>query len=231
MTLVAAEDSVPDVWMEAIGTGDGSDNLDAVLAFVRTERLAGKIVYPPEDRMFAALRRGAPERVRVVIIGQDPYHGPGQAHGLAFSVPPSVRPPPSLANIVKELTTDLGCPPPRQGTLEHWVEQGVLLLNTVLTVEAGRAGSHRGKGWEQVTARIIDAIANRQGDPTAFILWGSHAQEAARRVDRLRHFVIESVHPSPLSAYRGFFGSRPFSRVNDWLTANGRPPIDWALPV
>ena len=168
----------------------------------------------------------------MVILGQDPYHGPGQAHGLCFSVPEGVRPPPSLNNIFKELESDLGIPSPGHGNLERWARQGVLLLNNTLTVSEGRAGSHAGKGWEAITDACVAAVAERAA-PTVFILWGSHAQGKAARIPALReadrHLLLKSPHPSPLSAYRGFFGSRPFSQANAFLKGSGREPIDWRL--
>jgi uracil-DNA glycosylase len=168
--------------------------------------------------------------VKVVILGQDPYHGPGQAHGLAFSVPEGVRVPPSLVNIYKELESDLGIKAPANGNLEHWAKQGVLLLNNALTVEAGLAGSHQGRGWEAITDAAVAAVAAREV-PSVFILWGSHARKKAMRVPELagngRHLVLTAPHPSPLSAYSGFFGSKPFSQANAFLEANGRGTIDW----
>ena len=164
----------------------------------------------------------------MVILGQDPYHGEGQAHGLCFSVKPGVRPPPSLINIYKELQSDLGIAPPSHGNLEAWARQGVLLLNAVLTVEAGLAASHQGKGWERFTDAVI-RLVNDQPRPVVFILWGSYAQKKAAFVDRTRHLVLASAHPSPLSAHNGFFGSRPFSKANAFLVAQGQEPIDWDL--
>jgi uracil-DNA glycosylase len=166
--------------------------------------------------------------VRVVILGQDPYHGPGQAHGLCFSVQPGVEIPPSLRNIYKELASDLGIAPARHGCLQSWAAQGVLLLNAVLSVEAGRAGSHQGRGWEQFTDRII-ALLNERREHLVFMLWGSHAQKKGQFIDRSRHLVLESPHPSPLSASRGFLGNRHFSRANQYLQAQGRAPADWRV--
>jgi uracil-DNA glycosylase len=198
-------------------------------AFLTAERAAGKTIYPRAGDWFAALDATPPDTVRVVILGQDPYHGPGQAHGLAFSVQPGVRVPPSLINIYKELDADLGIPPARHGHLMHWAQQGVLLLNSVLTVEAGQAASHQGRGWEALTDAVVAHVAARAA-PAVFLLWGAHAQKKAARVDEGRHLVIRSAHPSPLSAHNGFFGSRPFSRCNAYLEAQGMAPIDWALP-
>ncbi len=197
--------------------------------FLRAEKRAGKVVYPAAEHWFAAYDTTPFAAVKVVILGQDPYHGPGQAHGLCFSVPPVVEIPPSLVNIYRELETDLGIPPAKHGCLTHWAEQGVLLLNTTLTVERGRAASHHGSGWERFTERTIAALdAHREG--IVVILWGSHAQKKGAFIDTRRHLVIKSPHPSPLSAHRGFFGSRPFSRANEWLSAHGQNPIDWRLP-
>lgn len=185
-------------------------------------------VYPPEDEVFAALHLTPHAGTRVVILGQDPYHGPGQAHGLCFSVRDGVAIPPSLSNIYKELHTDLGLPIPTHGNLEAWARQGVLLLNTTLTVRAGQAASHHGKGWELFTDEVLKAV-NGKRERVVFILWGSNARKKKSLVDLTRHVVIESAHPSPLSAHNGFFGSRPFSRTNAALTAAGLDPIDWSL--
>ncbi len=186
-------------------------------------------VYPPKEDLFKALKLTPYEDTKVVILGQDPYHGPGQAHGLSFSVKPGVRIPPSLVNIYKELHSDLGVPIPNHGTLVHWAEQGVLLLNTVLTVRDGEANSHKGLGWERFTDAVIEKL-NERDKPVVFILWGSHAQKKGAFVDRKKHLVIQSVHPSPLSVHRGFFGSRPFSKANAFLAAHGIKPVDWAIP-
>lgn len=179
------------------------------------------------DQVFAAFHACPLDKVKVVILGQDPYHGPGQAHGLSFSVSPEVPIPPSLRNIYKELNSDLGIEVPSHGNLKHWAEQGVLLLNNVLTVEQGKAGSHHKKGWENFTDSVIEVLNQRQG--LVFILWGSPAQKKAKVVSKDRHLVLESVHPSPLSSYRGFFGSKPFSKTNDYLVAHGHKAIDWHL--
>ena len=197
-------------------------------AFVAEER-AANAVYPPPDEVFTALRLTPYADVRVVILGQDPYHGPGQAHGLAFSVRPPVPPPPSLANMFKELESDLGITRATHGSLIPWARQGVLLLNTTLTVRARSAGSHQKKGWEIFTDQVL-RVVNDKPAPVVFLLWGSSARAKRKLIDTSRHTVIESTHPSPLSAHRGFFGSRPFSRANDALMAGGREPIDWALP-
>lgn len=188
-----------------------------------------KQVYPDMYSIFNALHYTSYADTKVLILGQDPYHEPGQAHGLSFSVQPNVPPPPSLVNIFKELETDLGCTVPNNGCLEPWARQGVLLLNTVLTVQAHRANSHRDKGWEIFTDKII-SLLNQREKPVAFILWGSSARRKKAMITNPQHFIVESPHPSPLSAYRGFFGSRPFSKVNKFLESVGEEPINWQLP-
>ena len=197
--------------------------------FLLAERERGKRIFPMGSEWFRALDLTPLEKVRVVILGQDPYHGLGQAHGLCFSVRHGVQPPPSLVNIFKELQSDVGVKPARHGFLEHWAEQGVLLLNSVLTVEMGRAASHREKGWERFTDAIIRQV-NAKEEPVVFMLWGSYAQKKAAFVDESRHLVLKAPHPSPLSAHSGFFGCRHFSQANAFLEAHGLPPIDWALP-
>jgi len=197
-------------------------------AFVRAERERAT-VYPPHAEVFAALHLTAYADTKVLVLGQDPYHGPRQAHGLCFSVRPGVSVPPSLANVFQELHDDLGAPVPTHGHLEHWARQGVLLLNATLTVRAGQAGSHQGKGWETFTDAVIRAV-NDKPERVVFVLWGSYARRKKALVDLGRHVVVESAHPSPLSARNGFFGSRPFSRVNAALREAGRAPIDWSLP-
>lgn len=187
-------------------------------------------VYPESSDVFNALQYTSYADTKAVILGQDPYHGPGQAHGLSFSVNPGVRIPPSLQNIYKELHDDLGCPIPDHGCLVSWAKRGVLLLNAVLTVQAGKAGSHQGIGWERFTDRIVAALGARE-KPVVFILWGKHAQDKAAIIDRDRHAVIASPHPSPFAARRGFFGSRPFSRANAHLRSFGSREIDWCLPA
>jgi uracil-DNA glycosylase len=186
-------------------------------------------VYPKKADLFRALKLTPYEEVKVVILGQDPYHGPNQAHGLSFSVLPGVTPPPSLKNIFKELQQDLDCTPPNHGCLEHWARQGVLLLNTVLTVREGQPNSHRKLGWQRFTDKIIDSLNARQR-PMVFILWGRNAQEKGSFIDGSRHLIIQSAHPSPLSARTGFFGSRPFSQSNQFLKVNGITEIDWQIP-
>ena len=196
--------------------------------FVATER-GRATVYPPHDEVFAALHLTPYRDVKVVILGQDPYHGPGQAHGLCFSVRAGVQPPPSLRNIFKEMESDLGLQPPRHGCLDSWAHQGVLLLNTSLTVRAGKAASHQGKGWETFTDEVLRAV-NAKPERVVFILWGATARRKKALIDTSRHVVVESAHPSPLSASSGFFGSRPFSRANAALVEAGREPVDWSLP-
>ncbi len=206
-----------------------ADYMARLEAFLLAEKAAGKQIFPNSEEWFRALELTPLEKVRVVILGQDPYHGPGQAHGLCFSVQPGVRPPPSLVNIYKELQTDLGISRPHHGFLEHWATQGVLLLNSVLTVEMTKAASHRGKGWEKFTDAVI-RLVNAKADPVVFMLWGNYAQKKADFVDNARHLVLKAAHPSPLSAHNGFLGCRHFSQCNAFLESKGLPPIDWALP-
>lgn len=206
-----------------------SDYMAALRQFLVSEKAAGKTIYPKGSEWFRALDLTPLDKVRVVILGQDPYHGPDQAHGLCFSVKPGVRPPPSLVNIYKELESDLGLPRPRHGFLEHWARQGVLLLNSVLTVEMAKAASHSQKGWERFTDAVI-RLVNAKPDPVVFLLWGSYAQKKAAFVDSSRHLVLKAAHPSPLSAYNGFLGCRHFSQTNAFLEKHGQTPIDWSLP-
>lgn len=221
--------AVPDSWREALAPvlqTQGARRLDGFLA---AEERAGKAVFPPPGQRLAALELTPLDRVKVVILGQDPYHGPGQAHGLSFSVPPGERVPPSLRNIYKELASDLGIAPPAHGHLDRWARQGVLLLNACLTVEAGRAGSHAGQGWEAITDAVVAAVA-RKREPCVFLLWGNHAKKKALAVPGLahsHHLVLTAPHPSPLSAHAGFFGCRHFSQANAFLEAHGRGAIDW----
>ncbi|MGM0395663.1 MAG: uracil-DNA glycosylase [Bacillota bacterium] len=192
------------------------------------EEYSNKTIYPDKHSIFNALNYTDYSDVKAVILGQDPYHGTGQAHGLSFSVKPGIKPPPSLVNIYKELKEDLGYDMPAHGYLEKWAKQGVLLINAVLTVRGGQANSHKNKGWESFTDRIIQLL-NERDEPMVFILWGSQAIRKEAMIDAEKHFIIKSPHPSPLSAYRGFFGSRPFSRTNDFLLSKGIEPIDWKL--
>lgn len=197
-------------------------------AYLLKRKQAGATVYPPGPLIFNALDSTPLSQVKVVILGQDPYHGPGQAHGLCFSVQPGVRPPPSLVNIFKEIQADLGLPVPNHGHLQAWAERGVLLLNSVLTVEQGQAGAHQGRGWEQFTDAVVGAV-NQGCDNVVFLLWGGHAQKKGAGIDRKRHLVLTATHPSPLSAHRGFLGCRHFSKANEWLEARGVEPVDWRL--
>jgi uracil-DNA glycosylase len=201
----------------------------ALRSFLVDEKAAGKRIFPKGSEWFRALDLTPLDDVRVVILGQDPYHGPGQAHGLCFSVQPGVRTPPSLINIYKELQSDLGIAPARHGFLESWAQQGVLLLNSVLTVEMAQAASHQGRGWERFTDAIIRLVNAREA-PVVFMLWGSYAQKKAAFVDTSRHLVLKAAHPSPLSAHNGFLGCRHFSKANAFLIENGVKPIDWVLP-
>lgn len=217
-------------WRARVGDYLLREDMRALAAFLRAEKAAGKAIYPPGRQMFAALDAVPFEAVKVVILGQDPYHGPGQAHGLSFSVPPGVPIPPSLLNIFKEIERDLGLPVPRHGCLAHWAAQGVLLLNAVLSVEAGKAGSHAGRGWEGFTDAVIAALS-REREGLVFLLWGSYAQKKGELIDRERHCVLKAPHPSPLSAHRGFFGCGHFGKTNRWLQGRGLAPIDWSLPA
>jgi uracil-DNA glycosylase len=216
-------------WLERVGGEFGEGYMADLKRFLMAEKEKGKRIFPKGSEWFRALDLTPLDKVRVVVLGQDPYHGAGQAHGLCFSVQPGVQPPPSLVNIFKELKRDLGIEPAHHGFLEHWANQGVLLLNSVLTVEMGRAASHRERGWETFTDRIIAEI-NAKAEPVVFMLWGSCAQKKAAFVDTSRHMVLKAPHPSPLSAYSGFFGCRHFSKANAFLESRGLPPIDWALP-
>jgi uracil-DNA glycosylase len=220
-------------WLEPLKGEFASDYMAALRQFLVAEKAARKRIFPAGGEWFRALDLTPLEDVRVVILGQDPYHGEGQAHGLCFSVRPGVKVPPSLANIYKEMEADLGIPRARHGFLEHWAKQGVLLLNSVLTVEMRMAASHQGRGWERFTDAVI-RLVNAGPEPVVFLLWGSHAQKKAAFVDSVdrggRHLVLKAPHPSPLSAHSGFFGSRHFSQANAFLERHGRKPIDWALP-
>ena len=201
------------------------DYFKNIVEFLHREKREGKTIYPPGSQIFNAFELTPPSKVKVVILGQDPYHGPRQAHGLSFSVPDGVTPPPSLKNIYKELKTDLGIDAPEHGCLEEWAKSGVLLLNSVLTVREGQAGSHRNKGWEILTDKII-SLLNESEKPISFILWGAYARSKASLITNSRHLILEAAHPSPLSAYNGFFGSRPFSKTNAFL---GSRAVDWRL--
>lgn len=216
-------------WLHPLRDEFSSPYMEALRSFLLAEKTTGKRIFPKGSEYFRAMDLTPLDKVRVVILGQDPYHGPGQAHGLCFSVQPGVRPPPSLVNIYKELQSDLGISRPQHGFLEHWARQGVLLLNSVLTVEMGQAASHQGKGWERFTDAVI-AQVNARREPVVFMLWGNYAQRKAGFVDTGRHMVLKAAHPSPLSAHNGFFGCRHFSKANTFLQSRGVGQIDWALP-
>ena len=224
-------EAIPESWRPALEPALNAASARRLGGWLCAEETDGRTIYPPRGQRLRALELTPLDAVKVVILGQDPYHRAGQAMGLSFSVPMGVPPPPSLVNIYKELASDCGIERPEHGDLSTWARQGVLLLNSCLTVEAGQAGSHAGRGWEAITDAGVAAVAERE-KPAVFILWGSHAQAKAARIPALadqRHCVIRSAHPSPLSAHRGFFGSRPFSRANAFLAAHGRTPIDWRL--
>ncbi|APU29533.1 uracil-DNA glycosylase [Ectopseudomonas alcaliphila JAB1] len=217
-------------WKHALREEFDKPYMSELRAFLQAEKAAGKEIYPPGPLIFNALNSTPLDQVKVVIIGQDPYHGPGQAHGLCFSVQPGVQTPPSLVNIYKELKRDLNIDIPAHGYLQSWADQGVLLLNTSLTVERANAGSHAGKGWQFFTDRVIEVVSEQQ-PKLVFLLWGSHAQSKQRLIDPTKHLVLRSPHPSPLSAHRGFIGNGHFSRCNQFLSQNGMTPIDWRLPA
>ena len=216
-------------WKAPLQPEFDADYMAQLRAFLVAEKAAGKRIFPKGSEWFRAMDLTPLDKVRVVILGQDPYHGPGQAHGLCFSVKPGVPPPPSLVNIYKELQSDLGIERPRHGFLEHWAQQGVLLLNSVLTVEMAKAASHQGKGWERFTDAVI-RLVNAKEEPVVFLLWGAYAQKKAAFVDTSKHLVLKAAHPSPLSAHNGFLGCRHFSKCNAFFEIKGLPPIDWALP-
>jgi uracil-DNA glycosylase len=217
-------------WKSRIGGEFDQEYMQKLREFLLQEKRAGKIIYPEGKNIFNAMNLLAFEDVKVVIIGQDPYHGPGQSHGLCFSVLPGVTIPPSLINIFKEIQTDLGIAPASHGYLNSWAKQGVLLLNSVLTVERNLSGSHQGKGWERFTDAIIHRL-NSEHTGLVFFLWGSYAQKKGAIIDSRRHLVLQSVHPSPLSAHKGFFGNRHFSKANEYLREQKKSPISWELPV
>lgn len=216
-------------WKEHLAGEFRQPYMQALAEFLAAEEHAGKVLFPDSKHCFNAFNSTPLKDVCVVILGQDPYHGPGQAHGLCFSVRPNVATPPSLVNIFKEIQSDLGISPPDHGCLQPWAEQGVLLLNSVLTVVQGQAGAHQKKGWETFTDRVIETV-NREREGVVFLLWGSYAKKKGQHIDRNRHLVLEGPHPSPLSAYRGFFGCKHFSRANEWFRKQGLEPINWELP-
>jgi uracil-DNA glycosylase len=215
-------------WLAVLGKEFEQPYMLELKAFLLERKRAGATIYPPGDKMFNALNSTPLSAVKVVILGQDPYHGPGQAHGLCFSVARGTRPPPSLVNIFKEIESDLGISPPGHGCLQSWAAQGVLLLNAVLSVERGQAGAHQGRGWEQFTDAVVSAV-NERCPHVVFMLWGSQAQKKARAIDGGKHLALKAPHPSPLSAHRGFLGCRHFSKANAWLESNGVAPVDWRL--
>lgn len=217
---------IPQDWRHLLSETINSPSFAALENFLAAE-YAQAIVYPPREQLFAALEHTPFKEVKVVLLGQDPYHGPGQAHGLSFSVQPGVKLPPSLRNMYKELQSDLGLKPPSNGDLRPWADQGVLLLNTVMSVRAGAAGSHRKHGWEVFTDAVIRAV-NQHKEHVIFVLWGKDAQKKAPLIDTHKHLVIEGVHPSPLSAHNGFFGSKPFSAINQALLKWGKEPVQWS---
>jgi len=213
-------------WQDQVGDQFDQPYMRSLQAFLSEEKVAEKVIYPPSEQVFAAFNQTPFDKVKVVILGQDPYHGPSQAHGLCFSVAQGVKTPPSLVNIYKELVSDVAIQMPDHGQLSSWAKQGVLLLNSVLTVEQAQANAHQGKGWEEFTDRVI-AVINAQREHIVFMLWGSYAQKKGAMIDRSRHCVLSAPHPSPLSAYRGFFGCKHFSQANAYLESNGLMPINW----
>lgn len=215
-------------WAKVVGSELEEPYFQALCDFL-SEEYQTNTIYPEQNDVLNALHLTSYKATKVVILGQDPYHGRGQAHGLSFSVKPSITPPPSLQNMYKELQSDLGCAIPNNGYLVKWAEQGVLLLNTVLTVREDTPNSHKGKGWERFTDKVIEAL-NAREQPVIFVLWGSHAQAKQRLIDTNRHYILKSVHPSPLSSYRGFFDSKPFSQINELLKELGSQEIDWQIP-
>lgn len=218
----------PAAWQPVVGDEVEKPYFPQLQEFVAAER-AAHTVYPPEPDVYNALRTTPYENVNVLLLGQDPYHDANQAHGLCFSVRPGIKPPPSLANMFRELKNDLGCQVPNNGYLVPWAEQGILMLNAVLTVRAHQPNSHKGKGWEKFTDAVIRKV-NAKNSPVVFVLWGGYARQKASLIDTSRHVIVESAHPSPLSAHNGFFGSKPFSAVNAALRAVGKPEIDWQIP-
>ncbi|WP_373817805.1 uracil-DNA glycosylase [Glaesserella sp.] len=217
-------------WKEAIGDEKSQPYFQQILQYVQNERANGKMIYPPQQEVFSAFSLTEFGDVKVVILGQDPYHGPNQAHGLSFSVKPGIAPPPSLVNMYKELAQDVGFQIPNHGYLIDWAKQGVLMLNTVLTVEQGKAHSHANIGWETFTDKVIHQL-NQHRENIVFLLWGSHAQKKGQFIDRRRHCVLTAPHPSPLSAHRGFLGCRHFSKANEYLRSQGIGEIHWQLPL
>jgi uracil-DNA glycosylase len=229
LLILDLKTAIPECWRHLLDDELKTDWFCSLQAFLDDE-WQNEQIFPPRELIFNALVSTPPDNVKVFLLGQDPYHDDGQAHGLCFSVPEGMKFPPSLRNIFKELEEDLSAKAPLSGCLQHWAEQGVLMLNTVLTVRAHQAASHQGKGWEQFTDAVI-RIVNKKQEPVVFVLWGGHAQKKLSLIDQDRHIVVSSAHPSPLSAYRGFFGSRPFSKINSHLQDAGHEPIDWVAGV
>jgi uracil-DNA glycosylase len=229
MFAVMAEVNIASDWKKALAEEFSQPYFEDIIHFLKTEKKEGKTIYPPGPLIFHAFEATPLKKVKVVILGQDPYHGPRQAHGLSFSVQRGVATPPSLVNIFKEIEEDLGIPRPSHGNLEHWAEQGVMLLNAALTVEAHKANSHAKIGWNEFTDAVIRTISE-ECEAVVFMLWGRFAQSKATLIDKKKHHVLTSVHPSPLSAHNGFFGCRHFSKANHWLEKKGLKPIDWSLP-
>lgn len=221
--------NIDSTWKKILKSDFDSEYMSHLNSFLDDQSSKNKIIYPKKSEIFSAFNETPFDKVKVVIIGQDPYHGPDQAHGMCFSVKPGIKPPPSLRNIYKELESDLGIKPADHGFLQSWAEQGVLLLNSVLTVEDSKAGSHHGKGWEKFTDSVIEQL-NQKRENLVFLLWGSPAQKKASKVDESKHFILKSPHPSPLAAYRGFFGCKHFSKTNEFLDSNKLGAIDWSLP-
>jgi len=216
-------------WTDLLALEKQQDYFQDTMDYVEQRRAEGVNVYPPVDEVFNAFSITPFESIKIVVLGQDPYHGEGQAHGLCFSVKPGIKPPPSLANMYKELVTDIeGFEIPQHGYLQSWAEQGVLLLNTVLTVEQGQAHSHKQLGWEQFTDSVIQKLSEH-GEGIVFLLWGGHAQKKGKKIDGEKHFILKAPHPSPLSVYRGFYGCKHFSQANELLIQQGKTPIDWKL--
>ncbi|MDA0901833.1 MAG: uracil-DNA glycosylase [Proteobacteria bacterium] len=220
---------LPESWMEYLGEEFEKDYMLKLSSFLKEQLRKNETIYPQASEIFSAFHLTPLDKVKVVIIGQDPYHGPSQAHGLCFSVKPKITPPPSLKNIYKELNSDLGLQMPNHGFLESWAKNGVLMLNNVLTVQKGKPASHKGQGWEIFTDKVVE-IVNEKCQNLVFLLWGSHAQKKAANVDRNKHLVLESPHPSPFSAHKGFLGNKHFSKTNQYLEKNSIKPIDWSLP-
>lgn len=218
-----------DSWLSRLQDEFEQDYMHELRQFLLTRKQHRAVIYPPGKQIFNALDSTPFDQVRVVVLGQDPYHGPGQAHGLCFSVLPGVKIPPSLLNIYREIESDLGIAPPRHGYLQSWARQGVLLLNAVLTVERGQAGSHQGKGWERFTDTIVQLL-NEDRVGLVFMLWGNYARQKGAVINRQKHLVLNAPHPSPLSAHQGFFGCRHFSQANEYLQKHGQEPIDWSVP-